>query len=73
MIEPKVAEPKDSVKLEALMNYLRQQSTDAAFDKAFEWVKDGSLTFGEWKKFVKGAQFELMQQALRRDAMGYRG
>lgn len=60
-------ENKGSMKLEALLNYLRQGSVDQAFDQAFGWIKDGSLPFSEWKMFVGAAQRELTAQEKRQE------
>ncbi len=60
-----------AVKLEALLNYIKMGNIDMAFDQAYSWIKDGSLTLLDFRKFVSIAAHELIAKEKRQEF--YRG
>jgi hypothetical protein len=62
-----MADEKLSLHLEALLAYLRQNNVEQAMDQAYEWIKDGTLSFSEWRLFLKTATTELMARERRQE------
>lgn len=60
-----------AVKLEALLNYLKMGNVDQAFDAAYAWTKDGSLSLLDYRTFVTAASRELVSKEKRQEI--YRG
>ena len=62
---------EDQLHFEALMNYLKMGNVDTAFEFAFAWIRDGSLSFIDWKKFVAQAGRDMVLREKRNEL--YRG
>jgi hypothetical protein len=60
-----------TVRLEALLSYIKMGNVDQAFDHAYTWIKDGTLTFPDYKRFVLVAARELALKEKRQEM--YRG